>query len=63
MPTGDPTHRPAGALRSLRSRWFATSRPLAVDDEPQWTPASDAAAERTGAESELDPPSTSVPLP
>jgi hypothetical protein len=62
MPTRDPTHQPAGALRKLRLRWFAPARPLAVDDEPQWTPAADAAVDHP-PEGEQDPPSTSVPAP
>jgi hypothetical protein len=41
MPTGDSTHT-AGALHRLRGRWFAPSRPLAVDDEPLGPPATDA---------------------
>jgi hypothetical protein len=40
MPTRDSTHT-SGALRRLRQRWFAPSRPLPVDDEPHWLPATD----------------------
>ena len=50
MPTGDLTHRPAGPLRKLRSRWFAPSRPLAVDDEPLWSPARDVPGDAAGSD-------------
>jgi hypothetical protein len=40
MPMRDPTHV-AGALHRLRQRWFAPTRPLPVDDEPRWLPATD----------------------
>jgi hypothetical protein len=40
MPTGDSTHID-GALRRARQDWLAPSRPLAIDDEPQWRPAAD----------------------
>jgi hypothetical protein len=29
------------AVRRLRARWLEPSPPLAVDDEPVWTPPSD----------------------
>jgi hypothetical protein len=38
MPMGDTT---VVALRRLRQRWLAPSPPLAVDDEPLWSPAPD----------------------
>jgi hypothetical protein len=68
MPTGDISHRPSHPLRKLRSRWFAPSRPLAVDDEPQWRPAADAVgdAPRSDAErsdAELERPSTPTSAP
>jgi hypothetical protein len=40
MPTGDSTYL-TSALRRLRHHWFAPPRPLAVDDEPHWLPATD----------------------
>lgn len=56
MPTGDPTHRPAGPLRTLRSRWFAPPRPLAVDDEPLWRPAGDVLGDPAGSDSQRERP-------
>jgi hypothetical protein len=47
MTDGD-TPGSSGALRRLRQRWLAPSRPLAVDDEPQWQPAADPAADASG---------------
>jgi hypothetical protein len=39
------------AARSLRRRWLdEPSPPLAVDDEPNWSPAPDATGEALGAE-------------
>jgi hypothetical protein len=47
MTDGD-TPGGAGALRRLRQRWLAPSRPLAVDDEPRWEPAADPDADASG---------------
>jgi hypothetical protein len=42
------------ALHRLRARWLAPSPPLAVDDEPHWTPAADPEGEEVPAEAETD---------
>jgi hypothetical protein len=63
MPSGDPDHGGASALRKLRSRWFAPSRPLAVDDGPNWQPAADEAGDQPRPDGAADPPSASVPAP
>jgi hypothetical protein len=43
--------RTDAALRSLRRRWLdEPSPPLAVDDEPHWSPAPDTAGDAHGAE-------------
>jgi hypothetical protein len=40
------------ALHRLRARWLAPSPPLAVDDEPHWTPPEDPADETAGGDGE-----------
>jgi hypothetical protein len=50
------THRATNALRALRHRWHAPSRPLAVDDEPHWTPAADPASDDATGDVDSDAP-------
>jgi hypothetical protein len=53
---GDST-RAGTALNRLRVRWLAPSPPLAVDDEPQWSPPPDpGGAEEAAGEGESDRP-------
>jgi hypothetical protein len=45
------------AMRTLRARWLEPSPPLAVDDEPAWTPAPDPVEEDVAeAEQPVAPP-------
>ena len=56
MTTGEHL-RIVTSARRLRQRWLdEPSPPLAVDDEPHWTPAPDGAGKREGLEQDLEIP-------
>ena len=56
MPMGE-TSRSVALARRLRQRWLdEPSPPLAVDDEPLWTPAPDSIGDGLGAEDDLEGP-------
>jgi hypothetical protein len=44
------------AVRRLRARWLEPSPPLAVDDEPAWTPRPDPVEGDAGTEIEASQP-------
>lgn len=49
---GEAPRGPGRAVHRLRARWLEPSPPLAIDDEPVWTPAPDPASEDAG---EIEP--------
>jgi hypothetical protein len=56
MPMGG-TSQSVALARRLRQRWLdEPSPPLAVDDEPLWSPAPDSVGDRLGAEDDLEAP-------
>jgi hypothetical protein len=54
-PMAEDAPREAGkAVLKLRARWLEPSPPLAVDDEPTWTPPPDPVDEKHAAEIDTD---------
>jgi hypothetical protein len=51
----DEIRKPPAVLR-LRARWLTPSPPLAVDDEPHWTPSPDPLGEERDSDVEAEPP-------
>jgi hypothetical protein len=60
---GGESRRAGAALHRLRARWLAPSPPLAVDDEPHWTPSPDPGAEESEGEGETDRPEAAPARP
>jgi hypothetical protein len=54
---------PVNGLHRLRARWLAPSPPLAVDDEPQWSPLPDPADEEADSEREKERPAAASTTP
>jgi hypothetical protein len=55
--------RPETPLHRLRARWLEPSPPLAVDDEPFWTPPPDPAGEPTDEDAEAELPAAAPANP